>query len=75
VGVLHGVREEMRESERSLQFSKEWKDVVVVSTPGTLDLHQYSCAFELNHLLSFAEVFFIFLIFGGIFDLIFIHEI
>jgi hypothetical protein len=33
VGVLHGVSEERRESERSLQSSKEWEDVVVVSTP------------------------------------------
>jgi hypothetical protein len=31
--VLHGVRGEMRESERSLQFSKEWEDVVQVSIP------------------------------------------
>jgi hypothetical protein len=31
--VLHGVREERRESERSLQSSKEWDDVVVVSVP------------------------------------------
>jgi hypothetical protein len=30
--VLHGVREERRESERSLQSSKEWEDVVAVST-------------------------------------------
>jgi hypothetical protein len=29
--VLHGVREERRESERSLKSSKEWEDVVVVS--------------------------------------------
>jgi hypothetical protein len=33
VGVLHGVREERRASERSLQFSKEWKDVIAISTP------------------------------------------
>jgi hypothetical protein len=33
VGVLHGVREERRESERFFQSSKEWEDVVVVSTP------------------------------------------
>jgi hypothetical protein len=33
VGVLHGVREERRESERSLQSFKEWEDVVVVSIP------------------------------------------
>jgi hypothetical protein len=33
VGVLHGVREERRESERSLQSSKEWEDIVAVSTP------------------------------------------
>jgi hypothetical protein len=33
VSVLHGVREERRESERSLQSSKEWEDVVVVSIP------------------------------------------
>jgi hypothetical protein len=31
--VLHGVREERRKSERSLQSSKEWEDVVAVSTP------------------------------------------
>jgi hypothetical protein len=30
--VLHGVREERRESERSLQSSKEWEDVWVIST-------------------------------------------
>jgi hypothetical protein len=29
VGMLHGVREERRESERSLQSTKEWEDVVV----------------------------------------------
>jgi hypothetical protein len=33
VGMLHGVREERRESESSLQSSKEWEDVVAVSTP------------------------------------------
>jgi hypothetical protein len=33
VDVIHGVREERRESERSLQSSKEWEDVVAVSTP------------------------------------------
>jgi hypothetical protein len=33
VVVLHGVRQERRESERSLQSSKEWEDVVVVSAP------------------------------------------
>jgi hypothetical protein len=33
VDVLHGVREERRESERSLQSTKEWEDVVAVSTP------------------------------------------
>jgi hypothetical protein len=33
VGVLHGVREVRRESERSLQFSKEWENIVTVSTP------------------------------------------
>jgi hypothetical protein len=33
VSVLHGVREVRRGSERSLQSSKEWEDVVVVSTP------------------------------------------
>jgi hypothetical protein len=33
VSVLHGVREERRESERSHQTSKEWADVMVVSTP------------------------------------------
>jgi hypothetical protein len=33
--MLHGVREEGRESERSIQSSKEWEDAVVVSTPCT----------------------------------------
>jgi hypothetical protein len=31
--VLHGVREERRESERFLQSFIEWKDVVVVFAP------------------------------------------
>jgi hypothetical protein len=39
VGVLHGVREEMRESERSLQSSKEWEDVIMISTPYKLLIH------------------------------------
>jgi hypothetical protein len=33
VGVLHGAREVRRKSERFLQSSKEWEDVVAVSTP------------------------------------------
>jgi hypothetical protein len=33
VAVLHGVREVRRENEISLQSSKEWEDVVAVSTP------------------------------------------
>jgi hypothetical protein len=37
--VLNGVREERRESERSLQSSKEWKDVVVVSASYKLLIH------------------------------------
>jgi hypothetical protein len=32
VGVLYGVREEMRENERSFQSFNEWEDVVVVFT-------------------------------------------
>jgi hypothetical protein len=36
----------------------------------TLDSHEYSCAFGLNHLLPRAEICFIFVIFGGIFGLI-----
>jgi hypothetical protein len=59
VGVLHDVREMRRESKISLQSSKEWEDVVVVSTP--ID----SCA----------EIFFIFLIFRGIFSPNFVHAI
>jgi hypothetical protein len=31
--VLHGVREQRRESEGSLQSSKKWEDVWVISTP------------------------------------------
>jgi hypothetical protein len=37
--VLDGVSEERRESERSLQSSKEWKDVVAVFTPCKLLIH------------------------------------
>jgi hypothetical protein len=33
MGVLYGVREERRESVRSLQSSKKWEDVVVVFAP------------------------------------------
>jgi hypothetical protein len=33
VDVLHDVKEERRESERSLQSSKEWENVVVIFTP------------------------------------------
>jgi hypothetical protein len=32
MSVLHGLKEERRESERSLQSSKEWEDVVLVFT-------------------------------------------
>jgi hypothetical protein len=39
VGVLHAVREERRESERFLQSSKEWDEVVVISTPCKLLIH------------------------------------
>jgi hypothetical protein len=39
VCVLHDVRDEMRESERSLQSSKEWEDVVAVFTPYKLLIH------------------------------------
>jgi hypothetical protein len=38
-------------------------------------LHQYNCAFGLNHLLSCTEIFFIFLIFKSIFGLIFVLAI
>jgi hypothetical protein len=34
--VLHGVREARRESERALQSSKEWEDVVAVFAPRKL---------------------------------------
>jgi hypothetical protein len=33
VGVLHGVSQVRRESERYLQSSKEWVDIVAVSIP------------------------------------------
>jgi hypothetical protein len=33
VDVLHSVRVERRESERSIQSSKEWKNIVTVSAP------------------------------------------
>jgi hypothetical protein len=33
VGVLYGIRGVRRESERSLQSSKEWEDIVAVSIP------------------------------------------
>jgi hypothetical protein len=37
--VLHGVREERRESERSIKSFKEWEDVVVVFTSCKLLIH------------------------------------
>jgi hypothetical protein len=33
VGVFHGVSEERRETQRSLQSSEEWEDIMAVSTP------------------------------------------
>jgi hypothetical protein len=39
VGVLHGVGGEMGESERNLQSSKEYEDVVVVFAPCKLLIH------------------------------------
>jgi hypothetical protein len=57
--VLHGVREERRESERSLQSSKEWDDVVEVSTSCKLLIRINSYAFGLNHLKYCAAMFFI----------------
>jgi hypothetical protein len=39
VCVLHGVREERRESERSIKSFKEWEDVVVVFTSCKLLIH------------------------------------
>jgi hypothetical protein len=39
VCVLHDGRDERRESERSLQSSKEWEDVVAVFTPYKLLIH------------------------------------
>jgi hypothetical protein len=39
VGVFHGVREERRESGKSLQSSKVWEDVVTVSAPCKLLIH------------------------------------
>jgi hypothetical protein len=59
--VLHGVRGEMRESERSLQSSKEWEDVVTVSTPCKLLIRiNIAMLFGLNYLPSYAAMFFIF---------------
>jgi hypothetical protein len=37
--VLYGVREESRESERSLQSSKEWEDIVAVFAPWVKSSH------------------------------------
>jgi hypothetical protein len=37
--VLHGVREEMRESERSFQSLKEWEVVVVIFASCKLLIH------------------------------------
>jgi hypothetical protein len=50
--VLHGVKEERRESERSLQSSKEWADVVVVSAPCKL-LIRINIALLLDQTISF----------------------
>jgi hypothetical protein len=68
VGVLYGVREERREIERSLKLFKEWEDVVAVSAPCKLLICINIVVFGLNHLLYCAAMFFIFVIFRGIFD-------
>jgi hypothetical protein len=52
VGVLHGVREVGRESERSLQSSKEWEDVVAVFTPCRLLIY-INIAMLLDYIISY----------------------
>jgi hypothetical protein len=70
--MLHVVREVRRESKRFFQSFKEWKDVMLIFIPCRLFiLHQYSCAFGLNHLLPCDVMFFFFMIFGCIFSPIF----
>jgi hypothetical protein len=59
-------------SERSPQSSKEWDDVWVVSTPcKLLIMINIAVLLELNHLLSCVAIFLIFVIFGGIFGMLF----
>jgi hypothetical protein len=67
VGVFHGVREERRESEILS---------ILQRVGGYCDgLHQYIHEFGLNHLSQCIEIFFNFLIFEGIFGLIFVLAI
>jgi hypothetical protein len=70
--MFHGVREEMRESERSLQSSKEWEDVVAAFTHCKL-LICINTSMCLSKIVSYLvlQYFFIFMIFGGIFGSIF----
>jgi hypothetical protein len=72
VVVLHGIRDERRESERFLQFSKEWLDVVAIFSPCKLLIYinTFVC---LSKIISYLmlQYFFIFVIFGDIFGPIF----
>jgi hypothetical protein len=57
--VLHGVRDERRESERSLQSFIEWEDVVAVSTSYKLLICINTSVFLARFSISRFEKFFI----------------
>jgi hypothetical protein len=72
--VLYGVREGMRESERSLQFSKEWGYVVAVFIPCTHLILSISLIFVHDSRLQVVWVIFLFRDFWNIFARFFICE-
>jgi hypothetical protein len=72
--VVHGVSGEMRESERSLQSSKEWEDVVVVHTPCRCLILSIYLIFVRESHLQVVWIIFLFYDFWSIFARFYIHE-
>jgi hypothetical protein len=64
-------REERRELRVLPDLPKSGRMLGWFSNLVALDLHQYRCAFGLNHLIPCAAMFFFFMIFGGIVGSIF----
>jgi hypothetical protein len=72
--VPHGVRQERRESERSLQSSKDQEDVVVGSTPCSCLILSIQLIFVRKSRLQVVWIVFLFRDFQSIFIRFFIRE-